>query len=334
MPRDKRLNIAGAIYHVITRGLERKEIFRDEKDKEEFIARLEKAIKETGCQCYAWSLMSNHVHLLIRTRQESLTDLMRRVLTGYAIYFNRRYKRRGYLYQGRYKSILCQEDVYLLELVRYIHLNPVRAGIVGTVEELGKYRWTGHSVLVGKRKREWQEVKEVLMMYGKRENEARKKYKAYVRDGVGKGDREDLMGGGLRRSAGGWVGVKKLRRMGERWIGDERILGDGDFVDRVLKESEEEMARKEELKRKGWNIEKLIKEVCKKKNVREEELMKRGRENKVSMAKGLIAYWGREELGITGRTIARRLKISDPAVVKAAKKGETHVKDTGIKLIS
>ena len=102
MPRQGRLNIEGGIYHVIQRGIERRDIFRDDADREEFINRLGKGLKETGHHCYGWALIPNHFHLLIRTGVKPLCDLMRKVLTGYAIYFNRRHNRKGYLYQNRY----------------------------------------------------------------------------------------------------------------------------------------------------------------------------------------------------------------------------------------
>ena len=106
-----------------------------------------------------WSvLMPNHFHLIIRTSLRPIGDLMSKLLTGYALYFNKRYRRSGYLYQNRYKSILCQEDAYLKELVRYIHLNPLRGRIVKDLRELRTHRWSGHSVLMGKNKLEWQDV--------------------------------------------------------------------------------------------------------------------------------------------------------------------------------
>ena len=108
MPRDKRINLPGVIYHVISRGIERRKIFIDKADREEFLRRLGDGLEKTSCQCIAWSLMPNHLHLLIRTGERALSDLMRKLLTGYAVYFNRRHKRHGYLYQNRYKSILCQ----------------------------------------------------------------------------------------------------------------------------------------------------------------------------------------------------------------------------------
>ena len=139
MPRNKRLHIPGGIYHVISRGIERRDIFSDNVERKEFLSRLENVLQKTGAQCLAWVLMSNHFHLLMRTGSQSLSDIMRKLLTGYALYFNRRHNRHGHLYQNRYKSVLCQEDVYLEELVRYIHLNPLRAHIVKTLDELDIY---------------------------------------------------------------------------------------------------------------------------------------------------------------------------------------------------
>ena len=111
--------------------------------------RLKKLLPETKTSCYAWAFISNHAHFLFRTGSVAIATLMRRLLTGYAIYFNRRHKRSGQLFQNRYKSILCQEDTYLTELVRYIHLNPYRAALVRSLEALSKYPYCGHSVLLG-----------------------------------------------------------------------------------------------------------------------------------------------------------------------------------------
>jgi REP element-mobilizing transposase RayT len=112
------------------RGIEGRKIFRNNRDRKDFIERLAKLCPEMEISCYAWAFMPNHAHFLFRTGQEPLSKFMRRLLTGYVIGFNRRHKRRGRLFQNRYKSIICQEETYLMELVRYIHLNPIRAGIV------------------------------------------------------------------------------------------------------------------------------------------------------------------------------------------------------------
>jgi len=334
MPRHKRLDISGAVHHVITRGLDGKDIFLDNADRNEFLHRLADSLALTGCRCYAWALMTNHLHILIRTGERPLSDLMRKVLTGYAIYFNRRYKRQGYLYQNRYKSIMCQEDVYFLELVRYIHLNPVRSGVVKGLEALDGYPWSGHAVLMGRRRRPWQAREEVLALFGKKRREAVQQYREFVSDGLAMGRRPELTGGGLKRSVGGWEGIKELRQQGTFWRGDERLLGDGDFVERFLKSTEEKLAEKEALSRQGWTIEKLVTEVCRKVSVDPEDLRRKGRANNLSMAKGLICYWGYHDLGIPGKELVELLGISRPAVSKAIQRGERIAKEQKLKLLN
>jgi len=322
MPRHKRLEIPGAVYHVIARGIERRKIFLDDSDRKEFIRRFSEALKDCGCRCYGWVLMPNHFHLVVRTGAKPLSDLMRRVLTGYAIYFNRRYRRSGYLYQNRYKSILCQEETYLLELVRYAHLNPLRAGMIKDVKSLNKYKWSGHSVIMGRNPAKWQSIGEILGRFGNKRSVAMQKYLDFVVDGAGMGKRYDLTGGGLRRSAGGWSGVYELKRAKESWRGDERILGDGNFVNETLKISEEEMTKKEKLKKAGWDMDKLTTHVCELIGIKRDEIGKKGKQNKISRAKGLIAYWGKHGLGISGRVIGNYLGSTRQAVAYMAKQGE------------
>ena len=130
MPRKARIDAPGALHHIIVRGIERRRIFSDDQDRDNFVERLGDIVTETKTFCFAWALIPNHAHILLRTGQTPLATVMRRLLTGYAVSYNRRHRRHGHLFQNRYKSILCQEDTYLLELVRYIHLNPLRAKIV------------------------------------------------------------------------------------------------------------------------------------------------------------------------------------------------------------
>jgi putative transposase len=112
--------------------------------------------------------MDKRFHLLLKTGHCPIAGVMRRLLTGYAVTLNRRHKRSGHLFQNRYKSILCQEEPYLLELVRYIHLNPLRGGMVGSLEELDRFEFCGHAVLMGKRTNDWQDVDAVLSRFGSR----------------------------------------------------------------------------------------------------------------------------------------------------------------------
>jgi len=116
----------------------------------DFLSRLGELCQEGFLAVYAWSLMENHFHLLVRTKHQPLSKSMRSILTGYVINFNRRHKRYGHLFQNRYKSIVCEDDPYLLELTRYIHLNPLRAGVVRDMGALLGYPWSGHSVLMDK----------------------------------------------------------------------------------------------------------------------------------------------------------------------------------------
>ena len=152
MPRQPRLDSPGLLQHVMARGIERRKIFSDDKDCNFFLERFAIILEETQTQCYAWALIPNHFHLLLRTGPTPLSKVMRRLMTGHAATFNKRHKRSGHLFQNRYKSVVCEEDTYLLELIRYIHLNPLRAKLVQDLKELDKYPWTGHSAILGRRK--------------------------------------------------------------------------------------------------------------------------------------------------------------------------------------
>jgi REP element-mobilizing transposase RayT len=144
MPRQSRIDTSGALHHVIGRGIDRQKIFTDQNDYLLFLKRLADLLMETRTSCFAWALIPNHFHLLLRTGNVPISILMKRLLAGYAINFNRRHNRCGHLFQNRYKSILCREDVYLLELVRYIHLNPLRAKLVSEYGSLTGYPYCGH----------------------------------------------------------------------------------------------------------------------------------------------------------------------------------------------
>ncbi|MGD8765073.1 MAG: transposase, partial [Desulfobacteraceae bacterium] len=241
MSRKSRIDAPGALQHIIIRGIERKAIFKDIADRENFLDRFGNIVSESQTDCLAWVLMTNHVHMLLRTGLTPLSTVMSRLLTGYALSFNRKHRRHGQLFQNRYKSFLCEEDPYLKELLRYIHLNPLRGKIVKDLKELKTYPYSGHSVLMGKVEFDWQNTEYVLSLFGDALRSARRSYGAFVAKGVSMGRRPDLVGGGLLRSIGGWSKLKDLRDSGIRIKGDERILGSSDFVERVLKQANEEL---------------------------------------------------------------------------------------------
>jgi len=333
MPRLARLDAPGVFHHIIIRGIERRKIFRDNRDRENFLERLGKLLLETRTGCFAWTFLPNHAHFLLRTGAVPLATLMRRLLTGYVVSFNRRHKRRGHLLQNRYKSIVCQEEPYLQELVRYIHLNPLRAGVVPDLASLNRYPYCGHSALMGERERPWQDVDYVLHAFGKRVWKARKEYFSYVEAGVEQGRRRDLVGGGLVRSLGGWAEAEKLRLKGQDHIkSDERILGDSDFVDSVLGQAEEHCERQCALKRQGYDLEKVAERVGEIYGIKPAEVFARGRQPQRVSVRSLFCYWAVRELGNSLASLAIRLRISPAGVVYAVQRGEAIAQENGYQL--
>lgn len=203
MPRQPRLDLPGLLHHVIARGIERTDIFGDDRDRRVFVDRLGELVAAAGATVYAWCLLSNHFHLVLKTGERPLAWLMGRLMTGHAVRYNLRHNRSGHLFQNRYKSIVVEEEPHFLELVRYVALNPVRAGIVYSPEELDRYRWSGHAVLMGTRRESWQSTEEVLGRFAPKKREAIARYREFVLAGWNQGRREELTGGGLIRSAEG-----------------------------------------------------------------------------------------------------------------------------------
>ena len=332
MPRKSRIDAPGALHHIIVRGIERRLIFRDDDDRNQFLERLGKLLKETHTPCLAWALIPNHFHLLLKTGQVPIATLMRRLLTWYAVYFNHRHRRHGHLFQNRYKSILCEEEAYLLELVRYIHLNPLRAGILKGLELLEKYIFSGHSVLLGKVDRDWQDAKGVLGQYGDRLGVARRRYRDFVEEGASQGRRPDLVGGGLIRSHGGWAGVMAMRRGKGNERGDERILGGGDFVEEVLAAAEEGMERRYRLKAAGYDLDKVILRVCGLLGLKRGEMEREGKERERVAGRSLVCYWAVREAGLSMVEVSRRLRLSLSGVSQSVRRGEELVRRGDYKL--
>jgi len=322
MPRKSRIDAPGALHHIIARGIEGRNIFQDDGDREKFLARIGDILFENPTSCFAWVLMPNHFHLLLRTASTPIATIMRRLLTGHAVYFNRRHRRHGHLFQNRYKSILCQEDSYLLELVRYIHLNPIRAGLVKEVDTLEKFPFSGHGVLVGKLKNEWQDTQYILRLFDKKLSSARRRYKMFIKKGLSMGRRPDLVGGGLVRSYGGWSNLKAMRKSGLGIKGDERILGDNEFVQQVLEAADEKMKRKYRLQAEGFNLEMIANRVAVLLEMQPEEVWASGKHRRTVEARSLLCFWATSELSISQTVLAQKLNISQPAVGLSVKRGE------------
>jgi REP element-mobilizing transposase RayT len=193
-PRHGRLDAEGVLHHIIVRGIERRLIFRDDIDKARFVERMEKAFVDTRTPCYAWALLGNHAHLLLKTGTVPLHTVMARLLTGHAVVFNKRHHRHGQLFQNRYKSILCQEDTYLIELVSYIHLNPIRAGIIKNLSNLSRCSYSGHAARMGRALNSWQDVDYVLRHFNAGAETARHDYLSFMQSRLTRGKRPDLTG--------------------------------------------------------------------------------------------------------------------------------------------
>lgn len=323
MPRKARIDAPGALHHIIIRGIERKPIFKDSYDYNNFLNRLENVLPDTETPCFAWALMTNHVHMLLRTGYVPISMVMRRLLTGYAQQFNRRHKRHGQLLQNRFKSILCEENPYLLELVRYIHLNPLRSGVVKDLKELTSHPHCGHGVIMGKLKHDWQDVDYVLKMFGRKIGHSRKSYAAFVAKGVELGRRPELVGGGLVRSAGGWSALKALRSRASRIMGDERILGSSEFVEMVLKQANEDYERKTVAVAKGLDTDFLLNQVSDYFGIEPKFIKGSGKQRQASLARSIVCFLAVDKLCVSGREVARRLGMSPSAVSKALIRGRS-----------
>ena len=314
MPRQARLDMPGALHHIMIRGINKSDIFIDDEDCLKFLERLGKNILKARCSVYAWVLMNNHVHILFKSGERGISEVMRRVLSWYAQYFNHKHKRSGHLFENRYKSILCEEDRYLLALVRYIHLNPVRAGMVKGINGLDKFRWSGHRAFIGKANYEWMDKKYVLEQFSNKKKIAIKEYNKFIGEEIGAGYNREFSGGGLIRSSGGWSNVLSMRTKKEKAEYDERILGGGDFVNSILKDTEEKEARQLKFRLEGKNIKSIIEAECKMAQVNPIELKSGSRRKKVSLARKKIACRSLKELGLSFAEIARNLGVNTSAI--------------------
>jgi len=288
----------------------------------------------THTTCYAWVFLSNHAHFLFRTGNSPLSKLMRRLLTGYVVGFNRRHKRHGQLFQNRFKSIICQEDVYLQELVRYIHLNPFRAGIVSTIAELKNYKYSGHSLLMGPYKRTWQDTDYILNYFGELKGQARNEYESLVIEGVNQGRRKELTGGGLIRSLGGWTEAQDSLKDRDNMMSDERILGDSDFVDSIISQSEEQYERRHQLKRKGFDLHRIAERVAEVLEVDTDEVYSKGRQSRKVRARSLLCFWASRELGMTHTELAKKLEMSVGGIGLSVERGESIAREGSYLLLN
>jgi putative transposase len=323
MPRGPRLDAPGTLHHIMVRSIERTTIIRDDADRAEFLTRLAGVVERGTLSVFAWALLPNHAHLLLRTGARPLARSMRSLLTGYAGAFNWRHKRVGHLFQNRYRSVVVEEQPYLLELVRYIHLNPLRAKVVADRRALEQYPWAGHSALVGSVARPWQESATVLAQFGPTLPRARQAYRAFVAARVSQSRRPEYQGGRRVRSVGGWAQLAALRRAKEAVAGDARVLGGGDFVERLWRE----VQHTHHPPPPRLSLTTLVARVCRQTGVTPEELAGGGRRAAVTRARDGIAHLWVGKLGQSGRRLAPVLGIAPQSVYRAAARGATRASE-------
>jgi len=336
MPRQPRLDAPGLLQHVMARGIERRKIFWDDKDRVSFLERFAVILEETQTQYYAWSLIPNHFHILLRTGPTPLSKTMRLLMTGYAVTFNKRHKRSGYLFQNRYKSVVCEEDSYLLELIRYIHLNPLRAKLVQDLKELDKYPWSGHSAILGRRKNPMipnppnrsnqpekslaeKTIEDVLLHFGETKKVARRRYRQFVKNGIEQGKRPEFQGGGLVRSAGGDKRGLLGRKKEEREKGDARILGSGNFVNEALSKAGEEW---ESQKGPRPSLKALINTISEAFDLSSQQLKSRSRRKPIVDARSVLVRVAVRNHSYKGIEVAEALSLSPSSVSRIVESGK------------
>ena len=310
MPTKKRIVVPGAIAHIMARGIDGLVIFGEDSDRICFLNQLEAALAKTGYLCYAWALMDNHYHIVVRCSDQQFDRLMRTLNSRYARYFNRKYQRRGYLFQDRFKSIISQDQRYLEELIRYVHLNPLRAGICKNIEELDIYSWCGHRILLGNSENRFQAIEPVLRRFGSTKESARAAYRTFIQAGIESIGSEWIIDA-VRRSN---QGVDRKDKP-ECWV-----IGDRDFVVSVMEKYKKRLKARGAL-RKKWSIADVFEHIARRYKVNPEVLKKRSRSTSVSECRQRCAYLCCRVIGYSLEEVAEFMKISSPAVFWAAKKG-------------
>jgi len=285
MARKPRIEFEGAFYHVITRGNQRQKVFKDSDDFLKYLEILSNYKTQYKYFLYVYVLMNNHVHLLIETQETPLSKILQGINQSYTTYFNRKYKTVGHLFQGRYKAILCDRDEYLLSLVNYIHLNPVRAKIVKIPDE---YQWSSHLSYIKKADGiNIIDTDQVLRMFSEDKQRARKLYSAYMsnRQIVKKEDVYNTIG--------------------------QRILGSEEFLEKVMKRYDGELKKeKREREYTLYEIAKGVEKIC---GITLKQIREKSKSETVTLGRRLLSL-AAKEYGYKGKEIGLYIR-KDPAVI-------------------
>ncbi|MBI4687871.1 MAG: transposase [Nitrospirae bacterium] len=284
MARKPRIEYEGAFYHVITRGNQRQKIFTDETDYSKYLEILARYKSRYKYRLYAYTLMNNHVHLLLETKDIPLSKIQQGINQSYTIYFNKKYNTVGHLFQGRYKAILCDKEAYLLSLIKYIHLNPVRAKAVKAHEE---YKWSSHINYIGREKGGIIDIDQVLRMFSEDKAKARRLYLAYINGGI-KVKKEEIY-----RTA------------------DQRILGDESFVEQVTEKAEGDIGAKK--RKHEHSLEEITRAIESAFGGTLKQMKEKGKDRGVLLCRKLLSITAKS-YAYKGRDIAIYLR-KDPSII-------------------
>ena len=288
MARKPRVHYPTALYHVISRGNGGQEIFFGQEDRFRFYLLLQEGIERYGHRIHAFCLMTNHVHLALQVEDIALSRIIQNLAFRYTRWVNWSQNRTGHLFQGRYKAVLVDADSYLLELTRYIHLNPIRSGIV---REPGDYPWSGHRAYLGLETIPWLTTDWVLSMFSSRMDCARRAHREFVEEGKD---------GGHQGEYGRGSEI------------DSRVLGDEIFIDKVLGQSQERSKRQ-------VTVEKIVSHVCKQFSLKEQVLSGLGKDRRLSKVRAIAAWLVLDSGGLTLAELSKRVN-RDPSTLSSAAK--------------
>lgn len=294
MARKERIHIPGAVYHVILRGNDRRDIFGDDKDRFRFYGILDLSFQRFPFKIHAFCLMTNHVHLEIQVGDVPLPKIMQTIAQRYTQWFNWRYHKTGHVFQGRYKAIMVDADEYLLELAAYIHLNPVRAKLTDRPE---KYKWSSHRAFLGSELLSWLETSFILSQFSSNLKKARSLFNDFVTGGLDQGRRKEFHG--------------------EKNI-DNRVFGDEAFVATVLEETQEApLQRKPDLKA-------IVAAIQKTYGIQAEKLLTTTSRDRLSFEARALAAWATLELSSATLTeLARFCNRHESTMTCAVKRIES-----------
>lgn len=301
MARQLRIEFEGAFYHITSRGNMREKVFFEDKDKEKFLEILERTKERYGYLLHAYTLMDNHYHLLIETSKANISQIMQNINTSYTVYINKKYRRSGHLFQGRFKAIIVDKDEYLLALSRYIHLNPVRAKKVKRPED---YKWTSYNAFIGNGANALVDTPDTLSYFSDKKRKAENAYRGFIEAGIG--EKESPFN---EVEAGIMLGGKRFKAKILKLL--DKIKGDDELPQ--IKRLREKIP-----------IDRVIEVCCKHYGIDREELLKKRKKGKKE--RQIAIYLSKALSGERNIAIGNCFGIKGPAISGIMKAIEERLK--------